>query len=932
MRYAELAVNVPVNKTFFYHLPDSLEGEIAVGQLVRVAFGTAMQPGIVVTLRDDCPIAQTKPVIELLDPVPVVRDREIALAQWISETYLAPLGQCLWLMLPLGMTGQRDVLVTLVDASHPVDDPLQRKIIDLLKRRGALRGEQIRNSVKSKSWEIAVRRLADKGIVTQVPVLATPKIKPKVVDVAGLAISPDQIQAVRRYLGKPTRESQALERIVTLSDDSDSPITVQEVLDLPHIGEATLDRLVHAGVIQIRDGVHIRLVDDIDRALFDLRNGAVEQHVLQVLARENKPVDVSWIYAQTGASRENLNRLEEQGFVQLGQRRAWRDPLADRMFVPASALRLALGQRTVWRQVSDAIDHRTSAVFLLHGVTGSGKTEIYLRAIESTLEQGRQAIFLVPEIALTAQTVRRVMARFPGKVAVVGEDTGDDADSEAVGRLALVHGQLKPGERYDTWQRARAGGIDIVIGTRSALFTPLPDVGLVILDEEHDASYKQSPPTLRAQVYYHARDVAEHMMRANNGVLLLGSATPSVETYFRAQRGEITYLRLPDRIMGHRLRITEQANREGVETRYAPDESGDGSEALTIPLPPVDIVDMREELKAGNTGMFSHALQAALAKTLARREQAILFLNRRGTSTYVFCRDCGYVAICPRCQLPVTYHTQGARLCCHHCNYNAEPPVACPKCHSMRIKFFGAGTQQVEAALKAHFPGAVGLRWDSDTTQSPDAHDVILQRFINRQADVLIGTQMVAKGLDLPLVTLVGVVSADVGLFLPDFRAGERAFQVLAQVAGRAGRGVLGGKVVLQTYHPEHYAIVAAASHDYAGFYVREIAYRREIGYPPFRRLVRVLFRDENEIRAGEEAQRITNMLRERIQRLGLTGTEVIGPAPCFFSRLNRVYRWHVLLRGIDPASAFRAHPEVGLDALEVLRGGYIEIDPVSVL
>jgi primosomal protein N' (replication factor Y) len=329
-------------------------------------------------------------------------------------------------------------------------------------------------------------------------------------------------------------------------------------------------------------------------------------------------------------------------------------------------------------------------------------------------------------------------------------------------------------------------------------------------------------------------------------------------------------------------------------------------------------------LKDGNISIFSRALQRSLADVLERHEQAILFLNRRGQSTYVFCRDCGYVARCPRCEMPLTHHRLGSNLRCHHCGFIQAEPEICPQCQSKRIKFFGAGTQQVEQALVEMFPRARVVRWDSDTADSQEAHEAILQRFIERRADVIVGTQMVAKGLDLPLVTLVGVVSADIGLALPDFRANERTFQVLTQVAGRAGRGLLGGRVILQTYQPEHYAITTAARHDYAAFYQREIAERRDIGYPPFRRLVRILFRFPNETQAQHEAERCAALLRRHLETLNMTGTELIGPAPCFFTRENNIFRWHVLLRGPDPTAA--------LEGIDVPKGWYVDVDPVEVL
>jgi primosomal protein N' (replication factor Y) len=412
------------------------------------------------------------------------------------------------------------------------------------------------------------------------------------------------------------------------------------------------------------------------------------------------------------------------------------------------------------------------------------------------------------------------------------------------------------------------------------------------------------------------------MMRRNNGVVILGSATPDIETVYRAEQGEVIRLELPRRIMGHRVRIQEQAERQGVLPSYRPDEQAD--DALTIDLPPVRIVDMREELKSGNTSIFSRPLQYAIADVLDKGEQAILFLNRRGQNTYVFCRDCGYVAKCPRCDTPLTYHRHGQALRCHRCAYTGAEPSFCPHCGSRRIKFFGAGTQQVEQTLVEMFPRARVVRWDADTADSQEAHDAILQRFVQRKADIMVGTQMVAKGLDLPLVTLVGVVSADIGLGMPDFRAGERTFQVLTQVAGRAGRGLLGGKVILQTYQPDHYAIAAAAGHDYAKFYEREITYRREMGYPPFRRMVRILFRFPNEVKAKHEAERAAALLRHRLKTLNMTGTELIGPAPCFFTKENRAFRWHLLLRGPDPTQALRG--------MDIAKGWHVDVDPVEVL
>lgn len=911
--YAEIAVNAPVHQTFDYAVPDELQARLQPGHLVQVPFGTAKQHGIVLALRDQTTIEQTKPIDYLLDPLPVVTSARIELARWMAGRFLAPVGLCLWLFLPPGFSGGRDIRVTLLDDEALSPDDTEQRVMAVLRRRGGIltgRQLEITKALQGLHWRPAVDGLAKEGIVHVERILTPPRVRTRTVQTAALAIHPDQISLVARQLGKESRRADLLETLAALPEDC--PV-VANVLDLAGVSIGPLKKLAEMGLVTIdREDrpptVSLAIPREAAREkLIELRGGEKYLHILRVLSRESEPIDVSALYAQTGATLNDLHKLEEQELIILGEKRHWRDSLAERDFVPTVSPPLTPEQAAAWSVIEGHIkqwgwgkaagDYQPG-LFLLHGVTGSGKTELYLRAIELTLAQGRGAIYLVPEIALTAQTVRRVAARFPGKT-------------------AIVHSRLSEGERYDTWRRAREGLIQVVVGVRSALFTPLLDVGLVILDEEHDPSYKQEDPV----PHYHAREVAEQMMRDHHGTLILGSATPEVESVYRAQQGILTKLDLPTRIMGHRVRILEQSQREGVAARYYPARAQD---ALTIDLPPVQIVDMRAELKAGNVHIFSRALQAGLALALQWREQAILFINRRGQSTYVFCRDCGYVATCPRCDTPLTYHRQGTALRCHRCGYQGPTPNICPNCRSQRIKFFGAGTQQVEAAVHELFPSARTLRWDADTASNAETHEVFLQRFIDRKADILIGTQMVAKGLDLPLVTLVGVVSADMGLNLPDFRAGERTFQVLTQVAGRAGRGLLGGKVVLQTYQPEHYAIQSASKHDFYGFYEQEIAFRRELGYPPFRRLARLLFSDESETRARSEAETAAGILRARIAKLQLTSIELIGPAPCFFSRVNTLFRWHLLLRGPDPAEV--------LHGLEGQKGWHIDLDPVDVL
>ena len=475
---------------------------------------------------------------------------------------------------------------------------------------------------------------------------------------------------------------------------------------------------------------------------------------------------------------------------------------------------------------------------------------------------------------------RRFFARFPGEV-------------------GLIHSKLSPGERYDTWRRARAGLLKVVIGARSALFTPFRELGLIVLDEFHDASYHQTEPP-----FYDAVRAAQAYARLTGAACVFGSATPPVAYRYHAERGAFRLIRLKERIAA-----------------ASPDS------ARRLSLPSVRIVDMREELKSGNRHIFSRALQESLSEILSRGEQAILFLNRRGTATYVFCRDCGYTLKCPQCDIPLTLHMEsgGERLLCHRCGYTRGMPKTCPKCGGRQIRRYGLGSEQVEREVARLFPSARVLRWDWDTTRRKRAHEMILSHFAAHRADVLVGTQMLAKGLDLPLVTLVGMVLADVGLSLPDPFAAERVFQTLTQVAGRAGRSARGGRVILQTFQPEQYAIARAAAHDYEGFYAREIAYRRELGYPPFSRLVRLEFRS---LRA-EEAESAARRLAERLQRLlreeARVETSLIGPAPAFFSRVGGAYRWQIVLRGPEPAKLLENH-------LAWLEGWRVDVDPISLL
>ena len=513
--------------------------------------------------------------------------------------------------------------------------------------------------------------------------------------------------------------------------------------------------------------------------------------------------------------------------------------------------------------------------FLLHGVTGSGKTEVYLRAIDQVVRQGRQAIFLVPEISLTPQTLERVNAWFPGRVAV-------------------MHSRLTPRQQFDQWWDIREGKYDVVVGPRSSLFAPLADLGLIVVDEEHEWTYKQ----IETHPLYHARASALELGRLTGSPVLMGSATPDVETYYAASRGRHTLLELPDRVSAGPDRVSRLAQ--------------------------VQVCDMRQELREGNRSIFSRALAQGLKDCVAGGHQAILFLNRRGDSSIVQCRDCGHVITCGSCSVSLTYHSTQSRLLCHRCNRRTRMPTTCPTCGGKHIRQLGAGTQRVVQEVKKLLPEVTVDRLDADATRSGQDTEDTMARLTSGDTQVLVGTQMVAKGLDIPNVTLVGVVLADIGLYLPDFRAGERAFGLMCQVAGRAGRGEAIGQVIVQTYNPDHYAIRAAAAQDYQALYKYEIDARRQTGNPPFNDLVHLVFQDRNDSQAQRQATETGRLLTQRAQSQGLAGIDVVGPAPGIPSRVRGRYRWHLTIRGRE-LSRF-------IEGMEFPPGCTVDVDPVHVL
>ena len=578
---------------------------------------------------------------------------------------------------------------------------------------------------------------------------------------------------------------------------------------------------------------------------------------------------------EAGANPRHLASLESERWLRQYEARVERDPVAGMAFNEQAELRLTV------EQTAAVAAMRTPGTYLLHGVTGSGKTEVYLQLARETLAEGKGVILLVPEISLTPQAVRRYGERF-GRT------------------LAILHSALGTGELFDQWYRIQRGDARVVIGSRSALFAPMPDIGLVVLDEEHEWSYKQADPQPR----YHARDAARELCRLTGARLVLGSATPDVSTYHASETGEI--------------------RRVELLARVAPGDAGATSEGR---LPQISVVDMREELRAGNRGIFSRPLTRALRQALARGEQSILFVNRRGSARFMLCRGCGYLPLCPTCEIALSldlFDETRPKLRCHSCGRQRRLEDGCPKCGSGKYRPFGVGTQRIEAEAKALFPRARVARWDSDVATKKGSHAEMVRALEAREIDLLVGTQMLAKGLDLPGMTVVGVVDADVGLSLPDFHALERTYQLLSQVAGRAGRRDADGFVFIQTYEPEAPAIVAAANHDYRGFYELEIAHRRRANYPPFSRMVRLTYRHRDREHALQEAARVASDLRMERDIAGRADPDVLGPMPAYISRLRGEYRWQITLRGRSPVSL--------VSQVRLGDRWSIDVDPLSLL
>ncbi|PIE31925.1 primosomal protein N' [candidate division KSB3 bacterium] len=783
MQYVDVAVPLPVSQLYTYSVSHDVQPDIAIGKRVIVPFGKKYLTGYIVGTSESTELEKVKDIIDLLDAEPIVSENILRLTKWIAEYYFCSWGMAIRAALPAGIDSVHSLQIRLSD------NPPQADTQDLFRSEM----QPVTGTVQKKILTILQQ------------------------------YSPMTLRDLQRKIGKKSFHSSlySLERqgYLHLEDTIKSATTRSKILQhivlvMPEAEQADMDQLEKRAPKQAK----------VFKALEELFPNDIAVAALQQRLQFDP--------------RSAIKPLVKKGYVQLYDKEIQRKPMGYFAYQKTAHLALTDQQQEALDHITTAIDTEHFTPILLHGVTGSGKTEVYMQAIAYLLSKQQRAIVLVPEISLTPLLTSRFLSRFEDNVAV-------------------LHSGLSAGERYDEWQRIRRGEVDVVIGARSAIFAPLNNLGLIVVDEEHEMSYKQD-----SEPRYHGRDTAVMRARFENIPVILGSATPSLESYYNARNGKYHLLTIDKRV----------------------DER---------PLPEVTIVDKR---KADNRHLFSNVLEDAIKEAFLCNEQVLLFLNLRGFANFYLCKDCGYVYECPRCNVTLTYHAGVHRLQCHYCDFSRVPPGRCEQCSSTDVQYRGIGTERIEQEIQLIFPHAVVARMDRDAVSGKDAHYKILDRFNRGEIDILIGTQMIAKGHDFHNVTLVGVIAAETGLNLPDFRASERTFQILTQVAGRTGRGQLGGKVIIQTYMPEHYAILAAKNHDYLVFYGREIAFRGQLRYPPFSRVINVLFQGEDEDFTIGIAQSAAQFLRDT-EFYRQRHISILGPTPAALTRLRNKFRYQILLK-----------------------------------
>jgi len=856
-----------------YFVPDELVTELHCGQLVAVPYGERLVEGIVWNIIANVTLAEwqaasndiLRPIQTILDSEPALLPHQMALAQWMSEYYVTSLSQVAQMMLPPGLMQRSRAVLRLVEGNEQaLDASMQgvslrlRALVGLLLAEGEIDVERLKELLGPKRAKEVLKEARANDLFQQDAELQAPRARARIKRIVRLTADKPVLAAWRARTALVALGNQVVTTAIEVMPDH---------MQRPRSSKKSRMTAPNPWALPEQSGTTATLVltpQDKDSLRAQHQLAAID------LLAQNTNVQAHWtpnaLCKASGMTVAQLQQLEREHLVTIEAMEVRRNPNAGRAILSTTPLNLTADQQhAVNCIVGAAYEPRP---ILLHGVTGSGKTEVYLQSLAAVIEQGKQGIVLVPEIALTTQAVLRVAGRFPE-------------------RVAIIHSELSTGERYDEWRRIRAGQVDVVIGSRSALFAPVPNLGIIIIDEEHEPAYKQAErrPT------YHARETALVLAELLHIPVVMGSATPSLASFYLAQQGDYRLVELTARI--------------------------------NAALPPVEVVDLRNELHAGNTSIISRRLHEELTLVLERGQQAILFLNRRGAASCVLCRDCGYITMCERCDIPLTYHSTEGILLCHYCGSQSKLVHFCPQCKSSGIGYFGLGTEKVQETIQRLFPQARLLRWDRDTARNRRAHEQLLDQFANRQADILIGTQMIAKGLDLPGVTLVGVVSADIALSLPDYSTTERAFTLLTQVAGRAGRGAEAGRVIIQTFNPQHFCIETASHHDYHTFYAAEIAVRRGYNYPPFRRFVKFTYSHENRHRCQNEALLLFESLNKWIDRLALEDTDIVGPAPTLIERVRGKYHWQMIVRGPDLHRLLRV-----IDA----PGWEIDIDPVSTI
>ncbi len=799
--YAEIHFALPMSRGYTYRIPEALLPLAQVGSRALVPLGKRVATGFITARKAsiDFPEEKLKDILDILDESPLFDATRLALAQWVAEYYLASLGEVLRTMLPPGLEKESKQSVRLIHTPSLQEltelagrAPRQAEIVQALLGKTSYQVAHLARNLRYQGVRASLRSLAQQGWVE-----------------------------LSQEVGKPAA----------------APLRLTYV-ELTEAGRRLVESQGTGQAAPHEDAVTAAAAGTTARAAAGLRVNEKQLQALRWL-HEQREATRPFFLKRTGLAAATLQALVRKALVQLQRKEIDRNPYA---VLPAKAEPVTLNeeQRAAVQQVTAFLDQKRFGVFLLHGITGSGKTQVYIEAIRHALAAGLGAIVLVPEISLTPQAVARFQANFGASIAV-------------------LHSRLSAGERFDAWRRVQRGEASVVVGARSAVFAPLSKLGLIVVDEEHDASYKQVDPAPR----YHARDVAVMRAKMAGAAVLLGSATPALESYYNARAGKYHLLELPNRIDN-------------------------------VPLPTVRLIDMTRFRKTApdHDGIFSRPLFEKIAEKIARQEQVILLQNRRGFAPMIRCVHCGFVRRCDACDIPMTYHKMGHMLRCHYCNASERAPDTCPQCGGLDLIFKGIGTQKVEAALKTLLPQARVVRMDLDTTRGKLAHDRILHEFGEHRYDVLLGTQMIAKGLDFHKVTLVGVISADTTLLRPDFRAGERTFQLLTQVAGRAGRRNLRGEVIIQTFSPTDFCLLCAQHHDFNQFYAGEMQHRQGLKYPPFSRLAVVVFRHQDEERVRGVADDFAAQLRK-----SKTPMLVYGPTPAPLRRIQDEFRWQVMIK-----------------------------------